>query len=599
MILATLFALAVTVGATSAPTYRVDLTRYFASPAAEAAQRPTLMAELDRFIADSTHPLATPAALLALLRADDRLRREIRLHELYEHLRAAADTEDHAAAAADLALGFAEDRLDAARAHAIRQAGQPALDRFLAIEPALAPWRHLVESDVQLRAAAVANEHAVAVLAKPALESLAKAYGDLRRAALVAGHSASAPADAAAAFHAKWTPWQTNGPAFAALLVPIATIQDGQARLQGYTDAAEAAYASQGLTSPQVHAVLAAVRVSPAWANYTTLVASATARRLGVPPDRVTPWQMEGDGSWHAQPVALPEALERILAAEREVGPAYADQFERLLDPASARVDWCRGPSCDDVGFSVGAPGATSALFYGAYDGGIDSVRAVAHEAAHAVHRQLMSEHQPIAAYQSGPKFIFESFAIFNELLVLDHLQRSATTREDQRGLLRWFIDDAIRQVFGSARETALEEALHADVQAGRARTAADLDARTLAVFADYTPPQQRSEDSRAFWSRNRLYFIDPFYDTNYLFAGLLALAWLRQFEQDPRDFERRYVALLENGFDAPPQAILQRFMHIDLADGAGLVRDANATIVARTAALARLYEAPEVMPAP
>lgn len=599
MIPAILLTLAVTVGAASAPAYRVDLTRYFASPAVESAQRATLMADLDRFVANTTNPPATPAALLALLQADDKLRRRVRLHELYEHLRAAADTDDHAAAAADDALGSAEDRLDAARAHAIRQAGQPALDRFLATEPALAPWHHLVESDMRVRAAEVANEHAVAVLARPALESLANAYADLRRAALGAGRSAFASGDAAAAFHAKWAPWQTSGPAFAALLVPSATIQDGQARLQGYADAAEAAYESQGLTSAQVHAVLAAVRASPAWADYTALLASTTARRLGVTLDSLPPWQLEVNAAWRPQPIAFPDALERILAAERDVGPAYAAQFEGLLDPISARVDWCRGPSCDDVGFSVGAPGAISALFYGAYDGGIDSVRAVAHEAAHAAHRQLMSEHQPIAAYQSGPKFIFESFAIFNELLVLDHLQRSATTREDQRGLLRWFIDDAVRQVFGSARETALEEVLHADIQAGRARTAADLDARTLAVFADYTPPQQRSEDSRAFWARNRLYFIDPFYDTNYLFAGLLALAWLHQFEQDPRDFERRYIGLLENGFDAPPQVILQRFMQIDLADGAGLVSNATATIAARTAALARLYEASDGAPAP
>ena len=61
MIPATLLTLAVTVGATSAPTYRVDLARYFASPAAEAAQRATLMADLDHFVADSTHPRRPPA----------------------------------------------------------------------------------------------------------------------------------------------------------------------------------------------------------------------------------------------------------------------------------------------------------------------------------------------------------------------------------------------------------------------------------------------------------------------------------------------------------------------------------------------------------
>ena len=593
MITSILLALAVSGGAASAPAYRVDLTRYFPSPAAEAEQRAGLMAEVDRFVADAARPVDSPAGLLALLTTDDRLRRRLRLHELHAHLRAASDTGDHAAAAADDALGAAEDRLDAARARALRQAGQPALERFLAADPALAPWRALVESDLRVAPSALANEQAIAVLARPALDSLANGYGDLRRAVLAAARAASAPSEPGAIVHARWAPWQVNGPAFAALLVPSATIQDGQARLEGVADAAAAAYARQGLTREQVHDVLAAVRASPAWADYTTLVAGVTARRLGVASERLAPWQLDPEGEWRAPPTPFPDALRQIVAAERTVGPTYAAQFERLLDPANARVDWCRGPTCDDTGFSVGAPGATSALFYGAYGGDVDGVRAVAHEAAHAVHRQFMSEHQPIAAYQSGPKFMFESFAIFNELVVLDHLQRGAATRQARIGLLRAFIEDAVRQVFGSARETALEEALHADIQAGRARTAAAFDARTLAVFADYTPPLQRFDDGRAFWARNRLYFIDPFYDTNYLFAGLLALAYLRQFEQDPRDFERRYVALLSNGFDAPPRELLQRFMRIDLADGAGLVRDATAAIAARTAALAQLYESP------
>ena len=590
--LSTLFLALAVAASPAAPSYRVDLSHYFASADAEAAQRATVLADLDRFVADAATPPATPAALLAFVQADDRLRRQLRLHALYVHLRAAEDTGDRAAAAADNALDAAADRLRVARRRALRQLGQPAAERFIATEAALAPWKALVDDEFQGPATSPANEQAIAVLAQPALASLSDAYANLRRGALAAARGASTPADPAAAVHAKWAPWQSNAPAFAALLVPSVMLQDGQARLQGYANAAEAAYAREGLTASQVHGVLDAVRASPAWSRYTALVARIAARRLGIAPDRVAPWQLEADAAWQAPALAIPDAVARILEAERTVGPTYAAQFERLLDPANARVDWCRDPACDDGGFSVGAPGASSALFYGAFDGSLDSVRAVAHEAAHAVHRQFMSEHQPIAAYQAGPKFMFESFALFNELMLFDHLQRSAPDRTARAALLRHFIDDAAFQVFGSARETALEERLHADIVSGQARSAADLDARTLAVFADYTPEPLRHDDAKAFWARNKLFFIDPFYDTNYLFAGVLALAYLRQFERDPRDFERRYVALLENGFDAPPQALLQRFMHIDLADGAGLVRDASALIDERTAALARLYDA-------
>ena len=293
---------------------------------------------------------------------------------------------------------------------------------------------------------------------------------------------------------------------------------------------------------------------------------------------------------WQPQPIPFAEAVPLILAADRRAGPVISGEFEQLFDPKNARVDWCRAKTCDDTGFSVGTVGATTGLFYGGFDGSTNAVRAVAHEAGHAIHRQFMAEHQPIAAYNGGPKFMSESFAIFNELLLLDHLGRSAATPAAQAYYLRRFLDDATFQVFGSAEETALEETLHADIAAGKARTAADLDARTLATLAAFTPRPLMADETKAYWARNKLYFIDPFYDVNYLFAGLLALDYLRQFERDPQDFERRYVALQGNGFDDTAAVLLKRFMQIDIDDPDALVRGATGLIATRSATLAALY---------
>ena len=305
---------------------------------------------------------------------------------------------------------------------------------------------------------------------------------------------------------------------------------------------------------------------------------------------QVRPWDLASADRWQPSPVAFADALPLIVDAARAMGPDYAGQFERLFDPAERRVDWCRDAGCDDTGFSIGDAGTTSALFYGAFDGGSNSLRATAHEAAHAVHRQFMNEHQPVAAYNEGPHFLFESFAIFNELLFLDHLQRGAPTRVAQARYLHQFLDDATFQVFGSAQETSLEETLHARVHDGSARTAADLDALALDNLATWLPPQRRTPEMKATWARNRLYFSDSFYDVNYLFAGLLALEYLHRFERDPQDFERRYVALLKNGYDDTAAALLRRFLDIDLDDGATLVRDATDLIDRRTTTLERLY---------
>ena len=571
------------------PAWHLDTTRYFASPQAEAVSRATLMAKLDAFATATSTPPTTAAELLALLRTDDALRRDLRLHALYVHLRAADDTGDHDAATADAALDAAFDRLDTSLQRSLAQLGKPAAEAFISEDAALRPFRYVVESSLRMPGVSTANEQAVAQLAQPALDSLANAYAELRREALrIAPHPAAG--DRLATFKATWSPWLTNEPAFAALLVPIATLQEGAAHLQGFPTAADAAYARTGLTSAEVHGAVEAVRRSDTWTRYAAVVAEAAARRLQVAPDALKPWDMDAADGWQPPAIPFAEAVPLILAADRTAGPVISGQFEQLFDPKNARVDWCQAKACDDTGFSVGTVGATTGLFYGGFNGSTNSVRAVAHEAGHAVHRQFMGAHQPIAAYNDGPKFMFESFAIFNELLLMDHLGRTAPTPAAQAYYLRRFLDDAVFQVFGSAEETELEETLHADIAAGKARTAGDLDTRTLATLAAFTPHSLAAGDTKAYWARNKLYFIDPFYDVNYLFAGLLALEYLRQFERDPQDFERRYVALQGNGFDDTAGVLLKRFMQIDIDDPDALVRGATGLIDTRTATLAALY---------
>ena len=572
------------------PAWHLDTTRYFASPQAEADSRAALMAKLDAFAATAAKPPATASDLLALLRADDALRRDLRLHALYVHLRASDDTGDHDAATADAALDAAADRLSASLRLSLAQLGQPAIEAFVAQDAALRPFRFVVASSLRMPVVPAANEQAVAQLAQPALDSLENAYAELRRQVLRPTPPKPAADDRLAMFKATWSPWLANEPAFAALLVPIAMLQDGSAHMAGFPTAADEAYAGMGLTAAEVHGAVADVRRSDAWTRYAAVVADAAAHRLNVAPDALKPWDTDAADAWRPAPIPFVEAVPLILAADRRAGPAISGEFEQLFDPKNARVDLCLAKSCDDTGFSVGTIGATAGLFYGGFDGSTNAVRAVAHEAGHAIHRQFMAEHQSIAAYNSGPKFMSESFAIFNELLLLDHMSRTAATPPAQAYYLRRFLDDAVFQVFGSAEETALEETLHADIAAGKARTAADLDARTLATLAAFTPKPLMADDMKAYWARNKLYFIDPFYDVNYLFAGLLALEYLRQFERDPQDFERRYVALQSNGFDATAAVLLKRFMQIDLDDPDALVRGATGLIAARTATLAALY---------
>jgi oligoendopeptidase F len=201
-----------------------------------------------------------------------------------------------------------------------------------------------------------------------------------------------------------------------------------------------------------------------------------------------------------------------------------------------------------------------------------------------------MSEHQPFSSYNEGPHFVFESYAIFNELLLLDHLYKTAPTQAAKAYYLGLFLRDATFQIYGSAKETDLEQSIYAGVRSGHIRTAADLNALTLDVIKQYEPESQLLAEDKAMWSRTRLFYVDPLYSVNYLFAGLLALNYIDQFQRDPQGFSRRYMALLAEGFDDTPQSLLKQHVGIDLNNTARLVDGATGLIEQRTAELAQLY---------
>jgi oligoendopeptidase F len=586
------FALLAAILAAGTPSaYHLDLSRYFPNTAVEQMERKTLLAAVDAFNEVPASSLNSPETLRGWLVKRDLLYQDLHKHDIYVYLRAEEDTDDDADAAADTALSEAMDRVDNASDHALDELGPATINDFIARDAALQPYRYFVEHALQRSHFVNQNDKAVTLLALPSLKSLADSYKSLRRLTQPIPASKQTESAGKNKFEATWDPYIKNETAFAGLLIPIVHLQDGKARLQGFNGAPEAAYFSRDLTSAEVSGVLSAIRGSGAYKRYETIVAAAAARQLHIAPEDVRTWDLDAADTYQAPSTPFVAAIPLILAAEGPMGAEYADQFGRLFDPANHRVELCESDRCDSTGFSVGFSGTTSGLFYGSYRGTTDNIRAVAHEAGHAVHREFMNVSQPIAAYNSGPHFVFESFAIFNELLLLDHLYQTAATPAAKAYYLHQFLDDATFQIYGSAKETDLEQSIYTGVQDGTLNGAADLDALTLKVFSQYVPAPLLSPEMKVYWARNRLYFTDPLYDVNYLFAGLLALEYWRQFEADSQDFAKRYVALLKNGFTDAPRLLERRFLGIDLDDTDGMVTNASKIIDSRTPLLQKLYE--------
>ena len=541
---------AATLGAAPQLARQIDLTRYFPGGAAEAASRAKTTDDAKTFENSSTPQTAT--AWARWLQWHDALLRQLERHDIYVYLRAEEDDEDTPDAKADDLLGDLESRVNDRVARAARDAGAGRVAR-LGASSSLRPFRYLLSASLARgeHLLGPSEQRTVQVVAQPVLDAAAGAYKALRKSS---GSVA------------------TDQNAYAAVLLSIVAARNGVARLRGFQGAPEASYFDKSISPASVERALAAIRAASAYARLRAVEARAP-RPVFSP-----------------SPLSLDRAIGLILDAEQRMGPQYAGAYAALLDPRNARLEICGSARCDRTGFSVGFAGTESGVYYAGYNGSLNSARALAHECGHAVHRQLMNLNQPVAAYNQGPTFMFESFAIFNELLFLDHLYATARDTKERAYYLESFLNDAAFQIFGSAEETDLESAIYRGVDRGTIRTAGDLNSLTTAILQRYDPTGAQAPGAELYWAKDRLFFTDPLYDVSYLYAGLLSLRYYADFESNPSAFSSRYVALLRNGFTDTPQALEKKFLGIDLANEAGLVAGAVTFIDGRTATLSELY---------
>ena len=121
--------------------------------------------------------------------------------------------------------------------------------------------------------------------------------------------------------------------------------------------------------------------------------------------------------------------------------------------------------------------------------------------------------------------------------------------------------------MFVVAPEVAVEHAVYDGVNKGTISGTDELDSLTKRIYSRYSIWPEKHDEMKATWMNIRLMYEDPFYDINYVYGVLLALKFYEMYSRDPQDFALRYLALMRNGFDAPPAILLRRFLDIDLHD--------------------------------
>jgi oligoendopeptidase F len=540
--------------------YHLDFARnFFASPEAEKADRAGLYATLKELETFKGKVAVSADSLQRALQLNDRVRVQFSRHYSYLYLRNAVNTADEVSLAESSALDSDVSTRTAFLRQELMQIDDRRLAAFLSRKPSLKSYLFKIESARRYRPYTLSlKEEKLLTATAPNNDWQAELYDKLRESPQV-------------------TRFQRD--LFAFTLTRLAGARTRLAQLHHFADAASEVYFNSYWTRAEVDTLVEQIaQQAEVYKRYQRLRADHLKRTAGA----------SGQSGMQPPRYTIDQASETIRKALLTLGPEYGRELAALLDPSNGRMDIVPGNHRRRGGFSQGFIGTDSVFFSAGFAGSYNDVRVLTHESTHAVHRQLMNRNGVLPAYAEGPHYLFEAFAIFNEFLLPDYLYNHETDPVRRQFYLEQFLEGKGMAMFYVAPEVVVEQAVYDGVMKGTIAGADDLDALSQRIYSGYS--SERADDLKARWMNLSLMYEDPFYYINYIYGALLALNFYEMYARDREHFVLRYLALMKNGFDAPPKILLKRFLDLNL-DDPRLITNALRVVEAKVNLLEKSYQ--------
>ena len=540
-----------------ASSYRFDFAKnFFITPEAEKADRDYLYATLKDLESLKGRLAKSADNLYRGLKLNDALQMQFNRHYAYLYLRYAVNTNDETSRKESATLDAEVTARTAFLRQELMEIDDKTLNRFVSRNqqlekyvPAIAaarrfhPYRLSLKEEELLSATAPNNDWPYEL------------YERLRT------HSEIGPVEREL---------------FAFALTRLAGARTRLAQLHHFNDAPSEAYFSSYWTKAEVDTLLEQIaRKADLYKRYQRLRADYRKRMASANlPPRFT----------------ISQASEMIRNSLAPLGADYGRELADLLDASNGRMDIVPGEHRKRGGFSKGFIGTDSVFYSFGFAGAYNDMRVLTHESTHAVHRQLMNRNHVLPVYAEGPHYLFEAFAIFNEFLLPDYLYNEESEPLRKQFYLEQFLEGKGTAMFYVAPEVALEHAVYEGVKDGNIKGADDLDALTKRVYSPYSISPEKNAELKSQWMKLGLMYEDPFYYVNYVYGVMLALKFYEMYTREPEHFVPRYIALMKNGFDAPPAILLRRFLDIDI-HSPDLVSNALSMIEKKVDLLEKSYQ--------
>ena len=589
--------------------YRFDFARnFFPSPEAETAERKKALAYIDELEKLKGRSTASADNLYRALELFDKVQAGIYRHASYLYLRYAVNTKDEASLN-EASLLWAE----VAKRTSFLQQEMMALDdaaaaRLVRQKPELKAYSFVIESarryaphTLSLKEEELLSE-LTPLMKDWTVELFQKTRDRTQFGTVLAGgreldvykqdldiENSPDRAVRESGFKKRYAGFASQRDLYAFTLSRLVKSANQIARARHYKDAADSSHFGGFLTSTEVKDLFEKIAAAAEINKRYERAQAANIKRLTGYED-VNVWDLSVVPAGLKKPRFTIDDTTRILKESLSaLGDEYSKELSALLDPANGRLDIVGGDNRVPGAFAQGNLGDPVSTFYSFnYLGYFDDVDALAHEAGHAVHFQLIGNNHVRPSYSFGPGYFTESFAMFNELLVIDHLYRNENDRLRKIYFLEQFLTYAL-YFYRNTMTAAMEQAIYDAMGPGQFLNADELDALTKRTGSRFSIWYDKNDELKMRWIATHHFYDNQLYYWNYVYAALLALKYYEMYEKDPKGFLPNYLALMRNGFDAPPADLLKRFLNLDLRDPR-LVADAAGILSGRIDELEALY---------
>ncbi|MEW5794917.1 MAG: oligoendopeptidase F [Candidatus Zixiibacteriota bacterium] len=248
-----------------------------------------------------------------------------------------------------------------------------------------------------------------------------------------------------------------------------------------------------------------------------------------------------------------------MYEAMAPLGDDYARRLGQLF--GGRRIDVYENEDKYTGGFQSDAYGTPQYILMN-FNGTLEEVFTLAHEAGHAIHANYSGENQPYATVYSTI-FVAEVPSTLNEALLLDYMMQRTDSPEDRVAMLQRAIENIEGTFYLQTMFADFEWQAHQLVETGEPVTAESLRGICGQLMSDYYGEAIEVDSLYySYWTRIGHFFSSPYYVYKYatsFAASAQIVQGIRSSDPETRDKSLdAYLALLKAGGNNYPMAQLK-----------------------------------------